>query len=242
MDLREIDFRALLADRRVLLAAAGGAAVLVGVLGLSIGFMTRGHGLRPAQAAGPAAEVPHSLQVEMTHTDPGFDAAKPLRCFVNGAFVGTTTLADCAKRNGLPTGSLGVGLDPTGAIAAMAPGDYGLLRLPDAPAPPSMAITPDASGTTATATTPLPATAGGRACWRYGTDWRRISDSLTLDECVQALFAGRCEPKGAASYGRWGTDTLRLVTGKVEQSSDNKSFHTLVKQSSSGVCAIPHLG
>lgn len=239
MDLREIDYRALFADRRVLLAAAGGAAALVGVLGLSIGFMTRGHGLRPAQTAVAAADAPHSLQVEMTHTDPGFESAKPLRCFVDGAFVGMTTLADCAKRNGLDAGALDVGLDPTGAIAAMVPGDFGLLQLPDAPVPPSLVIMPDGAGAT-----PAPfqgATAGGRACWRYTGDWRRVSESLSLDECVQALFAGRCERRGAASYGRWGTDTLRLVTGKVEQSADSNSFRTLVRQSSSGGCAIPHL-
>jgi len=240
MDLREIDFQALLADRRVVLAAAGGAAALVGVVGLGIGFMTRGHGLRPAQTAVAAADVPHSLQVEMTHTDPGFDSAKPLRCFADGVFVGMTTLADCAKQNGLATGALDVGLDPTGAIAAVAPGDTGLQPLPDAPPPPSSEAAPDGVGDVAAAPPKLAADA--RACWRFSGDWRRVSDSLSLDECVQALFAGRCERPGSASYGRWGTDTLRLVTGKVERSADNKSFRTLVKQSSSGGCAIPHLG
>jgi len=239
MDLREIDFRALLADRRVVLAAAGGAAALVGVVGLGIGFMTRSHGLRPAQAAVAAADVPHSLQVEMTHTDPGFDSAKPLRCFANGVFVGMTTLADCAKRNGLASGALDVGLDPTGAIAAVAPGDTVLQPLPDAPAPPSSEVAPDDAGAAAA---PPRLAADARACWRYSGDWRRVSDSLSLDECVQALFAGRCESPGSASYGRWGTDTLRLVTGKVERAGDNRSFRTLVKQSSSGGCAIPHLG
>ena len=238
MDLREIDFQALLADRRVVLAAAGGTAALIGIIGLGIGFATsRHHGLRPAQAAVAAADVPHSLQVEMTHTDPGFDSTKPIRCFANGVFVGMTTLGDCAKRNGLPAGSLDVGLDPSGAIAAVAPGDAGLQPLPDAP---SSSPEPDAVAAAPSAA-PLRLAADARACWRYAGDWRRVSDSLSLDECVQALFAGRCEHPGSASYGRWGTDTLRLVTGKVERASDNHTFRTLVSQSSTGGCAIPHL-
>ncbi len=78
------------------------------------------------------------------------------------------------------------------------------------------------------------------ACWRFSGDWRRLPDELTLDACVQALFAGHCERPGAADYGRWSGDTLRLVTGRVERSGDNRTFRTLVKQPT-GDCSIPHL-
>ena len=63
---------------------------------------------------------------------------------------------------------------------------------------------------------------------------------MTLDACVQALFAGRCERPGGADYGRWNGDTLRLVTGRVERSSDNRTFRTLVTQRQED-CAIQTL-
>ena len=61
---------------------------------------------------------------------------------------------------------------------------------------------------------------------------------MGLNACVQALFAGRCEKSGGASYGRWGAQTVRLVPHRVEISSDNKSFRTLVEQADAG-CSIP---
>jgi hypothetical protein len=81
----------------------------------------------------------------------------------------------------------------------------------------------------------------GSACWRFnGVDWRRVNDQISLNDCVQTLFSGRCERPGAASYGRWGEQTLRLVPGKVERSYDNRSFRTLVEQPA-GDCRIPNL-
>jgi hypothetical protein len=56
---------------------------------------------------------------------------------------------------------------------------------------------------------------------------------------VQELFNGRCERAGSASYGRWGDQTLRLVTGRVEISPDDRQFRTLVETGSS--CTIPPL-
>ncbi|MDP3633564.1 MAG: hypothetical protein Q8R80_10350, partial [Phenylobacterium sp.] len=79
------------------------------------------------------------------------------------------------------------------------------------------------------------------ACWRYaGNVWSRLPSDLSLNGCVQALFAGRCERPGGATYGRWMTQTLRLVPGKVEVSGDNRSFRTLADQG--GGCAIPSIG
>jgi hypothetical protein len=63
---------------------------------------------------------------------------------------------------------------------------------------------------------------------------------MDLNSCVQTLYAGQCEQRGAASYGRWGEQTLRLVRDKVEISSDNRRFRTLVEQGPG--CAIPPVG
>ena len=45
------------------------------------------------------------------------DPQRPLRCFVNGQLVGELTVSDCANRNGVASGALDVGLDPSGALA-----------------------------------------------------------------------------------------------------------------------------
>ena len=37
---------------------------------------------------------------------------------MGGSFVGEITLAECAKKNGVATGALDVGVDETGALAA----------------------------------------------------------------------------------------------------------------------------
>jgi hypothetical protein len=59
---------------------------------------------------------------------------------------------------------------------------------------------------------------------------------MSLSGCVRLLFDGHCEKPGGAAYGRWGPQTLRLVPGAVEISSDNRDFRPLVEQSSG--CAI----
>ena len=46
---------------------------------------------------------------------------------------------------------------------------------------------------------------------------------------------------GEARYGRWGDMTLRLVPGRVEQSSDNTNFRTLTEQDRR-TCTFPELG
>ena len=79
------------------------------------------------------------------------------------------------------------------------------------------------------------------ACWRYSSgQWRKLPNDLPLGPCVQALFAGRCERPGGATYGRWGQQTLRLVPGRVEISSDDQSFRTLAEQGPG--CAIGPVG
>ncbi len=224
-----MDFE-LLRDRRVAIAAAAGAVALVAGLGVIVGLAVRGRH-QPPPAAG--SDSPHSLQVEMGKEDPGLEAKRPLRCFVGGQFVGMLTLSDCARKNGVAPGGLDVGVDPTGAVAA-ATGDSSVLQpLPGVPAPPTDAP----AGAEVAASSALPASTATGACWRYSGDWRRVSDEMGLSACIQALFAGRCERPGAAEFGRWNSDTLRLVTGRVELSTDNRTFRPVAAQSP-GDCAI----
>ncbi|MGZ9113301.1 MAG: hypothetical protein ACXW3K_01640, partial [Brevundimonas sp.] len=80
----------------------------------------------------------------------------------------------------------------------------------------------------------------GSACLRHtGSDWRSLSANMSLNACVQALYAGTCVRPGEALYGRWGETTLRLVPRRVEQSPDNNRFRTLVEQDRG--CQFPGL-
>ncbi len=185
------------------------------------------------------------LQVEMGAEEAKLDPTRPLRCFVNGQFVGMQTLADCAKRNGVSAQALDVGLDPSGALAATTVGGAELQPLPGRHPGPGPAAAHPAAG----AERPgrfggrlLASSAGGQVgeCLRYGASgWSATSSGgLGLSACVQSLFDGRCVKSGEAVYGRWGSQTLRLVEGKVETSADNKSFRTLVEQNPRD-CSIP---
>jgi len=225
-----------------MIAAGVGALALLAALGIGIGALVRHAARQSAQDAEPAeSSVPASLQVEMGSSDQGMDLTKPLRCFVGGQFVGMLTLKDCAQRNGVETGQLDVGLDTSGQVAAASSSDA-LQPLAASSAPAATAPTP--SPAPPPQPTPLEAepqaAAAQGACWRYSGDWRKISDDMTLDVCVQTLFAGRCVRPGDADYGRWGDDTLRLVAGKVERQTAGGGFRTLVRQPS-GDCSIPHL-
>ena len=220
----------LLNDRRFLLTVGGGLIAVLIAAGLGFGIMSREH--KPKAA--PPASV-GGLVVQMGRSDDAkLDPTQQLRCFVNGQFVGLETLADCARKNGVATQALDVGIDQTGALGAGVAGS----ALTPLPPPPSADPAPPATDT------PGPATVAAQRgpvgdCLRYsGQLWRKVGESQTLNACVQALFAGRCEKSGGASYGRWTTQTLRLVPHRVEISGDNKSFRTLVEQADSG-CSIP---
>ena len=228
-----MDLEGFLRDRRAVAAAgAVGAAALLLVLGIALGHMMRGH--KPPARLDDSS--PHSLQVELGHEDPGLDPSRPLGCFAGGQYVGMTTLKQCAQKNGVAPGALDVGLDTTGQPAAAASDAPAVLQpLPGAPAPPIAAASQPTEAPQVAPTAGPPA-----QCWRFTGDWRKVSDALSLDACVQALFAGHCERPGSADYGRWGSRTLRLVVGKVEASSDNRTFQTLIKQPP-GDCTIPHL-
>jgi hypothetical protein len=215
-------------DRSTALALSGAAVALVA--GLSIaGFLVLSH--RGEKAAAPPASqaglVIDSAGQAVMRTDP----AKPLRCFVGGQLVGEMTVAECAKRNGVATDALDVGLDQTGALAAAPGAGPNLTPLP----PQAAKAAPDVSGEIAPIAATGSALQGGPAgaCWRFADNqWRKLPADAPLGACVQTLFAGRCERAGEAAYGRWGQQTLRLVApGRVEISADNHTFRPLTDQS-----------
>lgn len=211
------------------LVAAAGAAIAWALLSSG-----QGEGTPPPASQG-------GLVIDSSAMDERLDPARPLRCFVAGQFVGELTLAQCAERNGVATGALDVGVDETGALAAT--DEAGAVLTP---LPPTDEAPPEALPEPAPVETELPApkvqpAAAVAACWRYADgQWRRLPADMTLPACVQTLFAGRCERTGAATYGRWSHQTLRLLPGRVEVSGDNRSFRSLVEQAPN--CTFPTMG
>ncbi len=224
-----------LKDRRIILGGGAALALLAG-LGIAVALMS-GHDKKPTEAP-PASRA--GLIVETGRDDDAkLDPARPLRCFVGGTFVGEITLAECAKKNGVATGALDVGVDETGALAAADQAGTVLTPLPPTPTVTAPAATTPTPAATPSSATNASANAPLGACWRYaGNEWRRLPGDITLNACAQQLFGGRCEKTGGATYGRWGEETLRLVPGRVEISSDNRSFHTAFDQGSN--CSIPN--
>lgn len=217
----------LLEDRRILLAGGAGAALLAGVL---IAVFIMGKDKAPPEP--PPSKG--ALQIELGEQQ-RVNPNQQLRCFVGGQFIGNATLADCAKKNGVAAQSLDVGLDESGALAA---GGESLKPLPQIAAPAQVAAAPPPPAPVMQSAPTLTATgAPVGECLRYGADGWRPAGTVTQSACVQALFDGRCQAAGQALYGRWGSQTLRLVPGKVEASPDNRTFHTVVEQRSD--CSIP---
>lgn len=216
-----------LTDRRVI--AFGGAGVALAA-GLVIAWFLFARSQKPAEA--PPASQGGLTVVSGRADDAKLDPKRPLRCFVGGQFVGELPLAVCAQRNGVATGALDVGLDQAGALAATNGASSTLTPLTQQP-PQSLPLTeppataPDLGGN---AIAPLAqAGAGGQPCWRFGgAGWRQLPAPLTQQQCVQALFAGRCPSSDDAFYGRWGDQTLRLAGGRVEISPNNSDFAPLV--------------
>jgi hypothetical protein len=214
--------------------AVGGALALVAGLGIAWVLV----GGKGGDATPPASEA--GLVIDSSPAAEGkIDPGKPLRCFVQGQFVGELSLTDCAKRNGVATDALDVGIDQTGALAAADQAGQTLTPLPPVDAQPAQPVEPAAAPDAAEPAQATPVAAAS-ACWRHGGGrWRRLGD-MDLNACVQTLFAGRCEPPGGASYGRYGQQTLRRVAGRIEVSDDNKSFRTLAPQSPD--CSLPPVG
>ncbi len=219
----------LLKDRRVLLAG-GAALALVAGLGIALALM---HGAKPQTEDPPASRS--GLIVETGRADDTkLDANRPLRCFVGGQFVGETTLAECAKKNGVATGALDVGVDETGALAAADQAGLVLTPLP----PPAEAPTVSAPAATPAISPPTVSSTPLAVCWRYaGGEWRKLPGEITVNACAQQISSGKCEKAGGATYGRWGDETIRLVPGKVESSSDNRTFHPIIDLGPN--CSVP---
>ncbi|HEY0104377.1 MAG TPA: hypothetical protein VGB60_13035 [Brevundimonas sp.] len=216
-------------DNRLLIVIGAGLAVIAAIV-LALVFSSGRD-----QDAGPPPAARGGLTIDVSDA-PELNTSRELRCFVDGQYVGMATLSDCARRNGVATDALDVGLDETGALAAA----------PTAAFDPPPTLPPVEL---AEIEPPLPAEqpsqpsvqpASGSACLRHtGSEWRSLSAGMSLNACVQALYAGTCVRPGEAQYGRWGETTLRLVPRRVEQSSDNTRFRTLVEQDRG--CQFPGL-
>src|SRR5215472_16051507 len=102
-----------LKDQRVIVLGGAGLAL---VLGIAVAWVIFSHSKPPSGP--PPASQGGLVVVSGRDDDAKLDPKRPLRCFVNGQFVGELPLAVCAQRNGVATGSLDVGLDPSGALAA----------------------------------------------------------------------------------------------------------------------------
>jgi len=222
-------------NRNMVLAIGAGVAVLAGII-LAVFMFGRGK----APETPPADKG--SLSVDVAEA-PTLDPTRKLRCYVNGQFVGETSLRECAQKNGVSTESLDVGLDESGALVAAE-----TASLAPPPVLPSENLAPvedereDAGPTPDERQGPQPAdddftvaprSSGGAQCLRHvDGDWRQLSADISLEACVSLLFDGRCVRPGGAEYGRWGDVTLRLVPRRVEQSTNNRNFTTLERRPS----------
>ena len=214
----------------MLIGLGAGAAVLAGVA-LAV-LLARG--AAPAKDADEGNSTARGLQVQMGADEAKVDPNKMLRCFVGGKFVGEASLADCAKKNGVSAQALDVGLDQSGELAGASGNNTQL-----APLEPGNATA--AANTTAPAPLPPPpevkpvvsvSTAGAGDCLKFSGDgWRDAAGGAApINACIQALFPARCPKAGEALYGRWSGQTLRLVPGRVEISSNNRDFHPIAEQ------------
>jgi len=217
--------------RPVLIGAAVALAAGLACAGILLVLGRPGSGPPPALEGGLVVEAGPRAETRLA-------AGTPLRCYVDGQFVGDLPLEDCARRNGVASGALDVGIDASGALGAGAAG-AALTPLPPTETPqPVEVLRPSAPPPPAAAPT---ASAPVAPCWRHGGGaWSRLPGEMTQTACVQTLFAGQCERPGEAAYGRWGGQTLRLVPGKVEVSSDNRNFRLLLEQGPN--CSFPGAG
>ena len=221
----------MMREPRFWLTVGGGLLAVVVAGGAALFILGREHGPSTAPPASTGGLVVQMGRPDDTKPDP----TTPLRCFVNGQFVGTETLADCARKNGVATQALDVGVDSSGGLAAASQADSNISPLPPPAAADAMA---QADAGQADAAVP-PADRGAQGdCLRYaGSDWRKVGEAMSLSACVELLYDGHCARLGEANYGRWMGQTLRLVPHRVEMSADNHIFHPLVEQSDA--CSIP---
>ena len=215
-------------DGRTRLALIGAVIALLAGLAIAWAMVSRHRGETapppPASQAGLVIDPSGAATAKV-------DATRSLRCFVAGQYVGDLALADCARRNGVATDALDVGLDQTGALAAANQAGPMITPLPPPAAAPAAIAAESSPEAASQAVASGPAAGAIDACWRYTTgQWRRVTPDMALAACALAVFAGRCEHPGEAAYARWGQQTLRLMPGRIEVSGDNRSFHPLMDQ------------
>lgn len=194
----------------------------------------------PAPVAGPQSGGELVVQTGR-NDDIQLDEKQPLRCFVDGKSIGELALAECARRNGVAPGALGVGLDPSGSLAAANGPSSQITPLPPKSGPDDTQVARAATPEAVASNSPPALSAQPSACWRYdGASWEREPQDLGLAACVEQLFAGDCDPGDSPVYGRWDDRALRLVGGRVEISADNRNFHLLAAHAPG--CAAPGQG
>ncbi len=223
-------------QKRMLWLGAGGLLAIIVAIAVAM-MLSSGH-----KDEKRMNDQPTGLQFNVAEASASMDSKKPLRCYVNGAEVGDMTLEQCAQKNGVAAQKLDVGLDDNGNMTAAPTGS--LAPVPTAPTSAAANAKPQTdaaqqadNGEVVPDTKPV-ASGPAAACLRFnGGEWNKLSDGLTLGQCVQLLYDGRCVSPGSAQYGRWGDKTLRLVPHRVEQSDDNSSFRTLVDQGQG--CQVP---
>lgn len=214
-------------DTRTMVIVGAGVAVVAAVAAAM--FFGAGNPNDPDNVP-PAAEG--GLKIDLAEA-PTLEPTRELRCYVSGQFVGMATLANCAERNGVATGTLDVGLDATGALAAASFTPPPALPIDE---PKVQVVNPSAP-----AQAPQPAGPVEGQCLRHvGSEWRQVGQGMSQAECVNALYAGTCiRTPGEAQYGRWNDVTLRLVPRRVEVSTDNANFRTYADQNRQ--CQFPRL-
>lgn len=215
-------------DNRIVIIAGAALAVLAAL----IVAMVFGASDPRSKAAPPASKG--GLVVDVADA-PGLDAERALSCYV-GTQVVTTTLADCARRNGVATERLDVGLDDSGMRVASRPppGPPPLTGLDE-----EVVVTQPVESIETVPEAQPAAPASGGSCMIHDGQWRTVASGVDLNRCVRALYAGRCVRPGEALYGRWGDSTLRLLPRRVEQSADNTRFRVLTRQDRA--CQFPDL-
>lgn len=205
------------ADHRRWVLLAGTAAALAAGAIIAWMLVARGGGASSAPPASQGGLVVQSGREEAARLEPG----RPLRCFVGGRLVGEITLADCARRNGVASGALDVGLDRGGELAAAAPAAPGR---PDADLAGASPASPQP-------TTEVIAATGVADCAQFADGgWVRIAGATSLAGCVRALFDGQCLADGVVSRGRWADQMLRLGGGRVEASRNGAPYRLVVTQ------------
>lgn len=215
-------------DTRTMVVVGAGVAVVAAVAAAM--FFGAGNPNDPDNVP-PAAEG--GLKIDLAEA-PVLEPTRELRCYVGGQFVGMATLASCAQRNGVATGTLDVGLDATGALAAAS-----FTPPPQIPVEEPKVVVANPAAPAQQAQQPA-APADGQCMRHVGSEWRLVGSGMGQAECVKALYAGTCiRTPGEAQYGRWNDLTLRLVPRRVEVSSDNATFRTYADQNRQ--CQFPRL-